>query len=178
MKNSILCLASLFLFIFPSCEKDDDGSTIGGVERGTIIANINGDNFKNTTATSTISPILSSELFRIAAAGNANSILIDFSIPMGEFLEASNYSFDYTCEVGIDGICGVLTYTDIVSLSPIQTDSYSSKIEAGDFDIEITALDYRSGGFIAGTFSGTVVSIDDNSKSFTVTDGKFNVDIN
>ena len=180
IRYSIL-LGLLLILLLPSCSKDEGVGSALGIERGTISANINGNQFVGVNSVGIISTVVDYDFFTMGGAEvvggiNTEALLFSFFIPTGESIEEVTYNFEKdSCQQLTTETCGFISYifTNNTQTSEL---SYSSAFEEGRCTIKFSSIDYRPGGGAIGEFSGTVVS--DDGEMLRVTDGKFNVDIN
>ena len=175
---NLLILILGFFCVF-SCK--DDGNIIDdlGIKRGTIVAKLDGEQFKSTTAKGSINTIVLLDIFLIAGAEKSTGVdtatlLLWFNIlPIGKKIEEKEYNF-VDCDQVADMICGSVSYgfTDHSVRAGL---SHTSGKKHGFSNINFTSLKYSDGGYAIGTFSGKIIN--DNGETIMVTDGKFNVDI-
>jgi hypothetical protein len=155
-----------------SCKKDDTNP--GDLELGTLTAAINGNDFETIDGIAAISTIpgLSGEQFQIAGGDILNGVLtfnIILLVPDGQVIDAATYQYSgVDCMEGTE-ICGQITYAGV----GIAGTSYEA---TGSMEITFSSIDYQPGGSCSGTFSATLIHVDDQSE-IPVTNGKFNLEI-
>ncbi len=180
MKNIVLLLTILSLSMITSCKDDDDLNPNDPDSKfGEISFKADGQEIRFSSGKASFwSLFAGSEILSLSGATtDAKVIRIDFTILGDTTLQDFNYNFSHNCgNLGTERICGFLTYNeDVLQIS--QELYFSSEVPDGNLNIEISSIDYRSGGHIAGTFSGTVFSAAANNDSRTISDGKFNLKI-
>ena len=168
----LLSIVSLFLI---SC--GDSDTVQSDLEAGTIEANINGNKFSTSFGYGQIISILDTETFSIASIDLQNIDVISFSFQFmqnQDILETEYISTSECDNIDAQDICFFSSYGLFDNNSAIE---YYNSVP-GEFMISIESIDYRKGGHAIGSFSGTLETDELNSKSITISEGKFNIKIN
>lgn len=180
-----LLFALVLSFVSFSCNNDDDVE----LAVGQIVAKIDGENFESTGATAEIiftgfpAPVDTTQTFTMIGAKangiiNSKSITMFFALAKDDILNKTTYSYDDTvgnCDPE-NQICGAMEYATVDYFNPADSKFYESTF--GNITITFTDIDYKKGGHVKGTFSGTLTDESDINTEISVTEGKFNLLIN
>lgn len=183
--KTYLTLTTCFLLLFSACKKDElvgpDGTRVP--DEGVMTATIDGESF--TTTGFGGSPGSSAVIFSgfgtefVILSGivdfngeNTELLSLTLYIPGGLTLEERSYSITENCNFQTE-ICGLFSYS-VGDIDAGDFEGFSAPFEGGFLDLNILELDYRPGGFIKGTFSGTVVN-SETGETASLTGGGFNV---
>ena len=184
MKN-LFAFSTLFLLFFTACGDDEmtDPGNNPAAPAGTITATINGVTYSSgdaddpTTATLFVNPG-SNDLLEIGGLDFATevgeTINLELKTPTGEGFAPGDYSF-VPFECGTSSTvedCASFFYSRLNEMGD-QVQGYSTT-DGTNLNLTILQSDYRKGGSISGTFSGTVKDADTEAV-FDLTDGAFDV---
>ncbi len=177
------------LFTYSSCTKDDDSAIIDDdlTGNGTMTAKIDGQKFESKLTSALIADSLGNSIswLLIYAYDSQNSLEVSelfalgITSELGQMQEGSYTTTNDDCELFEgDTVCAGISYT-IINTPEDETDDkhYNTDYDNSNAQLTITDIDYRSGGFIRGTFSGTLVNDNDDGDSVNVTDGEFDIKI-
>ena len=97
---------------------------------------------------------------------------LEFAVPEGEELTTGTYYPNDNCAFNNSGnneeVCIRMSFKLGILWWPTIEPYYSTN---SDLYIEVTEVDFRSGGFIKGTFEG--ILLDDKSTTLTISNGEF-----
>ena len=154
-------LFAIFLFVI-SCKKDT-ANDLENLPLGTLMAKIDGQEFESTAAAAILLEQTStSKLFSISAADGGEIFNISFILSNSATLENESYA---DCE-NFPDVCLTIMVGEFLSALTDGT---------GNGLVDLSFIDFQSGGSAAGTFSGILTDAFGNVKE--VTDGQFNVNI-
>ena len=178
MKN-FLFLFSL-IFILSACN-DEEPEPMPPIETiGTVTATVDGATLTSSLGTSTILQLSDvGQQFTLTGPTSiiplsAGFINLNFFIPLDEGLELNSYSFvDTECIItsAITEVCGTVALS---SNALEENEGYGSDCTGCSLNVTVTEVDFQSGGFIKGTFTGMVQNVGTN-EIFPLTEGKFDV---
>lgn len=175
MKNLNIFLITLtFLFTTISCSKDNVSPS--NSEGSTLSAEIDGEAFESTSASGEID---SDGVFAIGGNQNERGIVIGFFSDAEKSIEEGSYNstgFDFECFANSE-TCAKIDYIPNSSTNPNTQKIYTTLTSGGQSAVTITSIDFKSGGFAIGTFSGRLVNILNSSDVVEITDGQFNIKI-
>ena len=177
MKKLILMMVvTITTLLNFSCHKE----SISSVERGTFSAKVENENI-NVSGNASIFSVFGMDIFditgvQVSSQGDTALIILRLNFPSTVSMESGNFNFESNECLDYQGenLCGVCTYAFMKN--GVQT-NYLSHFDDGVFEMKISDIDYRSGGFVEGTFSSTLQNEDDFSDTKIITNGKFNVSI-
>lgn len=160
------------LFVYSSCSKNGNDNPFDNTRNGSLTAKIDGERFESVLA---LGEILDEGDFRISGdtsedALDGETIAINFFFNEESIIEEGDYETgDFDCFVDLT-ICPSIGYVKSLELV------YDTAISDGKGNITISSIDFKVGGTVQGTFSGTLIH-PTNGDTVILTDGQFNVTI-
>lgn len=166
LNRTVLVLLALVAISFTSCKKDDDGGGGGAAGSGTVVAKVDGANFKSD-------PIVTSAT--ITSSGGVSTLVVMGNTMDGRNITLSiNAGFDGVGTYNIGGganVFGNASYTEVEAANPTDAQTWVAPYDtevAGEIKIsEVTDTN------IKGTFHFKGKNADGTFK--TITDGSFDV---
>lgn len=173
MKKIFFPLILSLLFI-SSCDED---SPLSSLIQNKVTAKINGTSFESVGAGGSFTSIFGTtqEDIFITSTQIGNPVISELSFGLvkesGPTPTAGTYTKNGTNPCSPELICSGLSYKT-------ESDKTGrSSLEGGFCEIVFTTLEFQAGGRVTGTFSGVMVSDDDPTVKFEVTEGSFEVDM-